>query len=205
MNIDAQPHSTLERRGPGHLERSDALVYERTFVLLEALSSPRLWQNAVEAARLGAEVALVEGREPTAFLSAMRTSLLEAGAQLIERHVPDVAALVAKVREGRLELAWAGELRAYRYRDGDVTRLTGREAVSGGLAGGSPTTAEGSVQTGDVLLFGTESAFSERSVAAVSNALAENDQVGSVVLVRLLTAPAAESGVGASAIAVRIR
>ena len=102
-----------------------------------------------------------------------------------------------------LHVMSAGPGRLYIYSGGQTKRLTAREE-SAGILEGRPVQSRSSLDPRDLLLLGTEPAFSASAIAKIKAILGEDANAKPAILADVLTAPAARAGTGAAAIAIRI-
>jgi hypothetical protein len=83
--------------------------------------------------------------------------------------------------------------------------MTPREGDPLGMLDGDPMHVTIAAEPGDLVLAGSASAFSASAVGRVASALQNDPNVPPAVLAALLTEPASKAGVGAVALALRIR
>lgn len=189
-----------ERFGPG------------TYALASATGRPRLWSYANQASLKGFARGLETGRSlegatlvEHAFLQA-RSSLVDSLNVLVERAIPDVSFLAVHLDHHGLHVMSVGESRAYLHRGTKPPRrMTPREGDALGMLEGDPTYVAVAAEPGDLVLAGSASAFSASAVGRVAAALQSDSNVPPAVLAALLTEPASKAGVGAVALALRIR
>ncbi|MCA9611578.1 MAG: hypothetical protein H6721_19280 [Sandaracinus sp.] len=183
-----------------------------TFAMASATGRPRLWSYANAATLRGFTRGLDSGRNlegatlvEHAFLQA-RGALVEALNVLVERNVPDVALIAVHFDHHGVHVMSVGDSRAYLHRGTRTPqRMTPREGDTHGLLEGDPTYVTVAAEPGDLVLAGSASAFSASAVGRVASALQNDSRVPPAVLAALLTEPAAKAGVGAVALALRIR
>jgi len=182
------------------------------FALAEAKGLPRLWSLALDTVLGGFEGSVREmGRDASVAerleeaLRGARRGLRQSHGQLVERLLPDAALLGIDVSGSAVEVLGAGDARTYVHRDGETQRLTPRDRPSDALLRGTPFRSRLELRPGDVILAGTETAFSQVAVGRVANVLAETPDTHVSVLADLLTEPAARAGVGAVAVVLRVR
>jgi hypothetical protein len=170
---------------------------------------PRLWSMAatavVDGFVHGYTTAGGKGRAriDTAVRIA-RESLTKQCETLVERLVPDVA-FVAVVLDGDIaHVVNAGPARAYLHRGTEPKRLTPREESREGILRAPLAHSSVSLAPRDLLLLGTESAFSVRAIGKLSNMLAPGADPDASAVTEALLGPAVEAGVAASAAALRV-
>jgi hypothetical protein len=186
----------------------------QVFALAEAKGLPRLWPLALDAVLggfeggLGSEDALqaasVAERLELA-LRAARRELRRLHSRLVERLLPDAALLGLDCSGDGLEIVGAGDVRTYVHRGGETERLTPRERPSDALLRGTPFRSRTELHPGDVVLAGSETAFSQVSIRRVASVLGDAPETPAPVLADLLAEPAAQAGVGAVAVVLRVR
>ncbi len=212
MRTEAHQSVARERVHEGELARHQIARLEggRAWVIAGALGRPRLWSRATDSAIGGWTSALVasRGRPPETrlddALTAARTALADACERLVEREVPDVLLAGLLLEAGTLYVVTAGASRVYVQRGPQPRRLTPRDEPEGGLLAAAPTRTAIALEPGDLVLAGSVSAFSLRSVARLSAVLDEDARATPAVLVSVLTEPAALAGLGAAALALRV-
>ena len=171
---------------------------------------PRLFAPCLDAA-LGGFATRIESRKGTPSerldeaLTAARDALAAYLDSLVEGVLPDVAMAAFVLGEGTLHAARAGGGRVYVHRRGKTTRLTPRDEPGGGLLTASIDHAETKLESGDLILAGSSSAFSAQAVEQASEAVRKDASVPPSVLANLLTDPTAQAAVGAVALAARVR
>lgn len=183
-----------------------------TYAIVSANGRPRLWSYANGAVLRGFARGVETGRtlEGTtlvehAFLQA-RGALVEALNVLVERVIPDVSFLAVHLDHLGLHVMSVGDSRAYLHRGTKTPqRMTPREGDSNGMLDGDPTHVTIVAEPGDLVLAGSASAFSASAVGRVATALQNDPNLPPAVLAALLTEPANKAGVGAVALALRIR
>ncbi len=204
----------------GELSRHAAVRLEggRSLAVSSGLGPPRLWSFSTRATLGGFTAGLDETKPSTAsqpgarrgierglyVAERARAFLAEACDQLVERQAPDASLVAALVSEGSLHVVSAGPGRVYLHRRGKPQRLTPRDEPTGGLLHAHVTHCSTPLEPGDLVLAGSVSAFSMRSIAQVVSVLAADPQVAPSVLASLLTDPAAQAGVGAAAVVLRV-
>ena len=190
------------------LTRHVACRYERghAFFLAGGVGRPRLWRYALDAAKQGFESVMAEraGDRLDRAFQAARAGLVNACDALIERELPDVHAVAGVIDGGSLRVMAVGGSRVYLHRGGQPQRLTSRDDAPQGLLGGRPSRSETPLEPNDLLLFGSVSSFSVRSVARIASVLDTDPKTAPSVIASLLTEPAREAGLGAAAIVVRV-
>lgn len=182
--------------------------HPRDFAALGAIGRPRLWAETLSVAAAAFERQTASDLTSKTF--AVQRQLARWAGTLLERDKPDVA--VAAIRlspseaDGRiqLDLVTAGPGRVYLYRKGEPVRLSPRDEPRAGLLREKPTVAQTSLAVGDLLLMGSVSAFSVRSMAQIASTIHESPDVPMTTLVHQLVDPAKRTGVGAAAVAIRI-
>lgn len=187
----------------------------RAFAIVEANGWPRLWGYAVRAVMGGLAASFADLKDKRremegddillAATKAARAALVTSCNSLVERQVPDASMTAVLLHRGELHVMRVGPGRVYVHRDGQPQRLTPRDDNDAGLIDGQTTLARLALDAGDLVLAGTASAFSTRSVGRVASVLQSDPDVPPAVLASLLTDPARKAGVGAGALALRIR
>lgn len=183
-----------------------------TYALAGATGQPRLWSFAHRAALKGFAHGMDTGRALEgasvlghAFQQA-RQALAGALNGLVERTLPDVALLAVHVDRDGLHVMSVGDCRAYLHRGAKAPgRMTPRETNPHGLLEGEPTYVSISAEPTDLLLAGSASAFSASAVGRVATALQSDPHLAPSVLAAVLVEPAGRAGIGAVALALRIR
>lgn len=183
----------------------------RTFLVVEPMGRPRLWNHSTNAVVSGFTDALagapgLRGKERlrTAVAGA-RDRLVQRCEMLIERDLPDVGLLALTIDGGELHVHSAGPCRAYLHRRRHTERITSRDEEPGGLL------VRGAVETsvwldpGDLVLAGTLTAFSAAAVERVVSVLDRDPDAAPQVIAQLLTEPADQGGTGAAVIVLRAR
>ncbi|HJL01727.1 MAG TPA: hypothetical protein RMH85_15350 [Polyangiaceae bacterium LLY-WYZ-15_(1-7)] len=197
---------TLTRHAAGRFEHG------RVYAISSGMGRPRLWSWATRAVLEGFAEGLeaAEGRDGLALLhfaaERARAALVSACNRLIERQVPDATLLAVAIDHEGAHVLVAGEDRAYLHaKKGQPQRLTPREPSRAGLLEGDTFTTTQPVHPGDLILAGSASAFSTSSVGRVASVLQSDPKAPPSVLAGLLTDPARKAGVGAAAVALRLR
>ncbi|MCA9603677.1 MAG: hypothetical protein R3A78_06475 [Polyangiales bacterium] len=177
--------------------------------IANAVGLPRLWGRTVNAALDG----FVEGfrtsresgraRVDEAVRHAQR-SLKQSAETLIERMVPDVAFTAVVLNDGHVHAINAGTSRIYVHRQHEPKRLTPRTDETAGLLRTTPTHASEAVAPGDLVLLGTQSAFSVRAIGKLASLLDVTPNATPDAITKLLVEPAESAGVGAAAVALRV-
>jgi serine/threonine protein phosphatase PrpC len=197
----------------GTLARHVAERYEggSVFVVCTGLGLPRTWNIATNAVLDGFEKGLAqsEGSSPPERLKTSvaqaRTQLAARCDQLVERMIPDATLVCVMIADGKLHVISVGPGRVYLQRDGRPKRLTARDESPEGILRARPAMCEAPIESGDLVLAGSVTAFSVSAVAKAMSVLTEDPQTTPTVLAGLLTDPAAKAGVGAAAVVVRLR
>lgn len=179
------------------------------FALAGGLGLPRLWGFVTSAAIEGFEQAL-EGADPAAdrlfeAVEGAHRRLTQRCDTLIERMTPDATLVALEVDHTHLHVISVGPSRVYLQRKGKPQRLTPRDDPNEGLLGGTPVRCSVDVHPSDLVLAGSVSAFSVKAVSKLASVLEAEPKTPPTVLASLLTEPAARAGVGAAALALRIR
>lgn len=181
------------------------------FAAAEARGLPRLWGTTLDIV-LDAFGAALDGQAPNpsgdrleVALRSARRELRLSHARTVERLLPDASLLAVDVEGDQLEVLGAGDVRAYVHRAGEAKRLTPRDRPPDALLRGTPFRSRSPLYPGDVVLAGSESAFSQEAVGRVAALLGEDPDASPALLANLLTEPAATAGAGAVAIVLRIR
>ena len=197
----------------GQLTRHVAREFERgcTFAVTTGLGLPRTWGLSTDAVLAGFEKGLAEttnvsdpGQRLRSLTSSARGSLANACDNLVERVLPDATLVGLILADGFVHVMSAGPGRVYVQRDGRPKRLTAREEQRGGLLKARPAICSTPVQTGDLVLAGSVTAFSMSSIGKAIGVLVEDPHTSPAVLGNLLTEPAGRAGVGAAVIVLRV-
>lgn len=198
---------SMVRNRPLQQYRALRLDNGRAWLMLGGQGVPRLWSYAMDAAARGFESGLGSsgGTRLEAAFDHARRELIHAVGYLVERTAPDISLTGLLLQAGHLYVAHAGEGRVYLYRRGQPERLTPRDAPKGGLLVEEVARRKVLLDPGDILLAGNENAFSTQSVGRVAQVLQQDPSTPAAVLATLLTEPARKAGVGAAAIALRVR
>jgi hypothetical protein len=212
VRTDSHQSVARERVHEGELARHQIAKLEggRAWILVGGLGRPRLWGRTTDSAIEGWTKALdaSRGRPPETrleqALAAARESLAQTCECLVERELPDVVLAGLLLEAGTLHVIAAGASRIYVQRGAQPQRLTPREEPAGGLLATPPTRSTLALEPGDLVLAGSVSAFSMRSISRLSAVLDEDPNATPAVLVSVLTEPAALAGLGAAALALRV-
>jgi hypothetical protein len=212
VRTDSHQSVARERVNEGELARHQIAKLEggRAWVLAGGLGRPRLWARATDSALDGWTKSLdaTRGHPPETRLEhaigAARQSLASTIECLVEREVPDVTLAGLLLEAGALHVITAGTSRIYVQRGAQPHRLTPREEPTTGLLATPPTRSTFALEPGDLVLAGSVSAFSMRSISRLSAVLEEDPHAAPAVLVSVLTEPAALAGLGAAAVALRV-
>ena len=211
FHISVEAARVRDREIARHVVRE--LDGSRGFLITSGVGAPRGWSFTHEPLGDGFVRGLTENAQIPArprlrnAFSAARDELAERCNALIERRVPDAAALALYFDGGDAHVIAAGNTRAYLWRHGEHRRLTSeqRGGVNGGILREEAGHSEIAVEPRDVILLGTGSAFSEKSVEKLSSVLHADPETSVGILATLMTEPARELGTGAAAVALRIR
>ncbi|GAB4212124.1 MAG: hypothetical protein OHK0013_34530 [Sandaracinaceae bacterium] len=183
----------------------------RVFLVVSGLGLPRTWPLALGAVVRGFELGLAEaqgGRAKAERLvmaaDRVRRELSETCERLVERTLPDAAFAAVAIDGGDLHVVSAGPCRVYLHRSGKPQRLTPREEPKEGALRARVTQCSTPLEPGDLVMAGSVSAFSVRSIAQVVTVLQDDPRTEPPILASLLTEPAAQAGVGAAAVVLRI-
>jgi hypothetical protein len=201
----------------GEITRHSGLKLDggKVFLVASGLGLPRTWPFALEAVARGFEAGLEEahpaggGRRAradrlVAAADRVRRELAEACDRLVERTLPDAAFAAIAIDEGDLHVVSAGPCRVYLHRSGKPQRLTPRDEAKDGALLARVTQCSTPLEPGDLVMAGSVSAFSMRSIAQVVTVLQDDPRTEPPILASLLTEPAAQAGVGASAVVIRV-
>lgn len=171
---------------------------------------PRLWSFGLDAAAAGFREYL-KGDDASGDdllklgLSAARGSLVHACNTLVERRVPDAHFCALQVLANQVRVSCSGNCRVYVHRGNRPKRITTRDIAAGGLLNSESLNYEHNIEPGDLILAGSESAFSTAAVSRVAAVIQDDPNTSAAVLAALLTEPARKAGMGAAAVAIRIR
>jgi hypothetical protein len=186
----------------------------KVFLVVSGLGLPRTWPLSLDAVVRGFERGLAEAREGQGGRSrserlvlaadCVRRELSEVCERLVERSLPDAAFAAIAVDSGDLHVVSAGPCRVYLHRSGKPQRLTPRDEAKEGALHARVTQCSTALEPGDLVMAGSVSAFSMRSIAQVVTVLQDDPRTEPPILASLLTEPAAQAGVGAAAIVLRV-
>jgi hypothetical protein len=201
----------------GEITRHSGLKLDggKVFLVASGLGLPRTWPFALEAVARGFEAGLEEAHQAgggrraradrlVAAADRVRRELAEACDRLVERTLPDAAFAAIAIDEGDLHVVSAGPCRVYLHRSGKPQRLTPRDEAKDGALLARVTQCSTPLEPGDLVMAGSVSAFSMRSIAQVVTVLQDDPRTEPPILASLLTEPAAQAGVGASAVVIRV-
>ena len=205
----------------GELTRHAAARLEngRSFAVTSGLGLPRGWSYSTSAVMWGFSAGLDETKpspsasQPGVIRGAQRAlhvadrarrSLVDACDRLVERQAPDASLVAVLIDQGELHVVSAGPGRVYLHRAGKPQRLTPRDEVGGGLLRAHVTHCSSPLEPGDLIMAGSVSAFSMKSIAQTVSALSADPRTPPSVLANVLTEPAGQAGVGAAAIVLRV-
>jgi hypothetical protein len=212
MRMESQTSVTRARVRGGAIRRHEVRKFEggRAWAIAGGLGLPRLWRFGIGRTldAVGASVEATRGSAGATrldhALGAARMALAQACDTLIEREAPDVTLLVLMLDGPQLHVLCAGAGRVYVHRGAVPERLTPRDEPQGGLLFAEATRAQTRLEPGDLVLAGSASAFSVRGVARIAAVLEEDPRATPSVLASVLTEPAAQAGLGAAALALRV-
>jgi hypothetical protein len=201
----------------GEVARHSGLKLEggKVFLVASGLGLPRTWPYALDAVARGFEAGLEEAHQAAggrrvhadrlvAAADRVRRDLADACDRLVERTLPDAAFAAIAVDEGDLHVVSAGPCRVYLHRSGKPQRLTPRDESKDGALLARITQCSTPLEPGDLVMAGSVSAFSMRAIAQVVTVLQDDPRTEPPILASLLTEPASQAGVGASAVVIRI-
>lgn len=194
------------------MRRHEALRFRHGSVHAIAYADgwPRLWSFGLDAAVAGFRD-FIKGDDSHGDdllklgLSAARGALVHACNTLVERRVPDAHFCALQIVASQVRVSCSGNCRVYVHRGNRPQRITTRDVAAGGLLNSETLHYEHSIEPGDLILAGSESAFSTAAVSRVAAVIQDDANTSSAVLASLLTEPARKAGVGAVAVAIRIR
>ena len=200
---DVRDHP-LARHGGAELEA------RRVFALVSAMGLPRYWPLVIRAALGGFTRAIASCTGSAAArldegVRGAQDALSRECDALIERMLPDASLVALLLDHDDLHAVSVGPGRVYVHRRGAPHRLTPRDDPAEGLLRGTPARCSHPIEPDDVILAGSVSAFSVRAIAKLASVLEADARTPPSVLASLLTEPAGQAGVGAVAIAMRIR
>ena len=178
-------------------------------VLAAGLGLPRLWGLAARAVVDGFidayEASSAKGKARIdAATNAARSRLSFVCDQLIERMTPDASLTAVLLLGDELHVINAGTGRVYVHRAGQPKRLTNRDEPALGLLRAAPVHATELLLPGDLIIAGTEAAFSAQAISKLAATLEASPQVAPNAVANLLLAPIREQGIGAAAAALRV-
>lgn len=191
-----------------HLARR--FINGKAYAVSSGLGMPRLWRYATSAVLDGFGEALEDSNSANAqeletAVRQGRQTLARRCDSLIERMLPDATLIAAGLDQGALHVISAGPGRVYLHRDGQPKRLTPRDESHDGVLKGTLARCSLDLEPDDIVLIGSVSAFSVRSIARLASVLDADRKTPPNVLASLLTEPAAKAGAGAAAIVLRIQ
>ncbi|MFK7987873.1 MAG: hypothetical protein AB8I08_17780 [Sandaracinaceae bacterium] len=212
MRTDGHISIARTRVRAGELSRHVARRFDhgRAYAVSSGIGLPRTWGLSTVVAIEGFERGLAgatgdpASRLRTAFSEA-RDALADACDNLVERLLPDATLVGMVIDDGHLHVMSVGAGRVYIQRGGRPQRLTAREEENGGLLRSRPSICSTPVEPGDLVLAGSVTAFSMSSIARVVSVINSDPMTQASVLAKLLTDPAGKAGVGAAAVATRVR
>lgn len=187
----------------------------QVFLVASGLGLPRAWGHALEATQRGfiegmsapsaaGRLQRVDAARLIAAAERIRGTLAQTAERLIERTPPDAAFAAFSIDGGDLHVVSAGACRVYLHRSGKPQRLTAREETEEGALFARVVQCSTPLEPGDLVMAGSLSAFSVKAVAQVVSVLQNDPRVEPQILASMLTEPAAQAGVGAAAIVLRI-
>lgn len=216
----AQSHVSVARSKvrEGELTRHTGVKLDggKVFFVASALGLPRTWRLSLDAVLAGFEKGLEEAHERAGGARRVRADRLVSAAdrvrkeladvcdRLVERTLPDAAFAAIALDGDELHVVSAGPCRVYLHRSGKPQRLTPREETKEGALRARVTQCSTPLEPGDLVMAGSVSAFSMRSIAQVVTVLQDDPRTEPPILASLLTEPAAQAGVGAAAVVLRI-
>lgn len=213
MRVDAHVGSTTTIVRGAAVLRDDALRFDgtRAFAIATALGPPRLWGSLRRVVFAAAQRSLQDGRSHDSrsrlakCASAAREALVDYGDALLERAIPDCALTLVLFEQGQLHVHAVGNARVYLQRGAAApSRLTPRDAPVVGLVYGQPTVCSLPVEPFDLVMMGTESAFSPDAIANVAASIATNADTDVATLTKRLLDPARSAETGGAAAVVRV-
>lgn len=211
MRIDGHISSTPAkvRRSSIARDASWLSAESRTLVVANGMGSPRLWRTCVTCVRDAVVESLQaeDASDPrvwfeTAYHKA-RQALRDQSSGTLDQWSVDVALVIAHLSDDKLLALSAGPVRIYVAGAAAPQRLSPRDADKGILEG-RPHLSQAPIGRGDIVLAGSEDAFSVRGVARVGKVIGDNPKTRAQVIASLLTEPARDAGVAAVAAAIRI-
>jgi hypothetical protein len=216
MPLDVQVSLTKARIREASLSQHAIRVFpasegaSETIVLATALSAPRLWGFMLDAALAGFEEGLSrpsDGRASSrlhqAFDGAQRRVRARAEG-MIERRLPDVGLLALALDGKILHVLCLGPARAYLQRRRSIRRLSPRDDRAEGVLKAAPTWCAEETESGDLLMAGSLTAFSEQAMGPLRTQMEGGFALPARKVVEDLNKPAAAQGVGAAAFAFRL-
>lgn len=180
------------------------------YVVATSHGFPRCWRVCLDAAIQGYKrgltlskhngmLALCEGVEHA------RVAMKAASNARIDVHAYNASLIGISVEDNQVHCVQVGQGRVYLCKRNEVPdRLTTRITDGQGLLRGEPLLCSKAVKEGDMLVCGTETAFTQRSVAKFVQATSNDPKVPPRTLTQLLIQPAALSGQGAAAVVLRM-
>lgn len=183
----------------------------RAFAIVSGLGLPRTWWIANGAVLRGFEQGLEESKLDRRGAERLvhacdraRNELAQTCDQLVERGLPDAALAAVLFEGGELHVVSAGPARVYLHRSGKPQRLTPREETPNGVLRARFAHCSATLEPGDLVMAGSASAFSVKSIAQIVSVLSQDIKTPPAVLAALLTDPADQVGAGAAAIVMRV-
>lgn len=197
----------------GELTAHAGARYEggRAFAIVSGLGLPRTWWIAIGAVLRGLERGLDEAKIDRRGVERLvhacdraRSELSETCDHLVEKAAPDAALAAVLFDQGELHVVSSGPARVYLHRSGKPQRLTPREDTPAGVLRARFSHCSATLEPGDLVMAGSASAFSMKSIAQVVSVLQQDARTPPAVLASLLTDPAGQAGSGAAAIVMRV-
>lgn len=217
MRIRAHVAVAKAKVRDGELSRYDGVRLEggKVFLVVAGLGLPRTWHLSlgalVEGFQQGLEAAFSEAgkRRPAApqLVAAAvyaRQELANRCDRLVERTLPDAGFAALGFADDELHVVSAGPCRVYLHRSGKPQRLTPRDEAEEGALRARMTQCSTAVEPGDLVMAGSVTAFSVRSIAQAVTVLQDDPRAEPPVLASLLVEPAGRAGVGAVAVVARV-
>lgn len=211
MRADAYVSTARAEVGTGRLTRHAARRFDsgKSFVVSTGIGLPRTWHLTTDVVIDGFAAGLAETRaRDVETLShayeAARERLRKRCDQLLEKMVPDASLTAACIGATELDVVSVGPGRVYLHRGGQPQRLTPRDESETGVLRGIAAKCSVPLELGDVILIGSSTAFSVKSIAKLASVLEADPKTAPSVLASLLVEPAAQAGAGAAAIVFRV-
>jgi hypothetical protein len=181
----------------------------RAFAVSSGIGLPRTWHLTTSVVLDGFAEGLLQVRTRdmdglTEAYEHARERLRKRCDELLEKMIPDASLTAVSIGPTDLDVLSVGPGRVYLHRSGQPQRLTPRDETETGVLRGTAAKCSVPIEPNDIVLIGSSTAFSVKSIAKLASVLEADPKTTPSVLASLLTEPAAAAGVGAAAIVFRI-